>query len=57
MSIFTCKGCRNRSIEPNCHTYCEEYKQNKLKWDSISKQMKYDNDVMKMAYQNNIKRF
>lgn len=26
MKDCPCKGCGKRSVEPNCHGYCQEYK-------------------------------
>ena len=31
-----CKDCKNRSVEPNCHTTCESYKKYKKEKEDIS---------------------
>ena len=32
-----CKDCKDRSVEPNCHTTCESYKKYKKEKEDINK--------------------
>lgn len=40
MADFTCKDCVPPKRHVGCHATCEEYKQDKLKWEEKKKRIK-----------------
>jgi len=45
MSRFSkCVDCKERSIEPNCHSYCEHYAEGKAVHEAILKEIKKENE-------------
>lgn len=50
LKIDCCWGCPDRQADPNCHGYCEKYKQQKAEYDETMAEKKKKEKVDKDLY-------
>lgn len=53
--LSPCKGCPDRTVEPNCHTNCEKYLEQVKEYEVIREGRNQDSDFIEFKKEVNLK--